>query len=282
LGTSLKDVAEKGINSFTNTFTGNNALTKIKNSVSAMIDTFIIAVGAKTASVTTSFEKLISSALMSINNVTTYTKFYNVGKYVVQGFGSGIEGYSWFAAAKARAMIKSAEDAARDEAEVNSPSKLFKRLGYSIPEGLAVGIDKMTYLATSSATNMVDTVSGGANKAISRIVDGINSNMNVHPTIRPVLDLSDVSSGANTIGRMLNMNPSIGVMSNVGAISAMMNSNQNGVNDDVISAINKLGGVISNMPRNTYNVNGVTYDDGSNIADAVQSIARAAIRERRI
>ena len=299
---ALDGLGKDGVNKFIEAF--DKSHTKAKNAITSFIDSVSKAKGTdgeqfykigqtmvkefadgmndKETNAKTKFTDILSNIGNAGKSIIIYNKFYNTGIYLVQGLAAGIENSSWMAEAKARAVINATEQAAREAAEVNSPSKLFKRLGYSIPEGLAVGIDKMTYLATSSATNMVDTVSGGANKAISRIVDGINSNMNVQPTIRPVLDLSDVSSGANTIGRMLNMNPSIGVMSNVGAISAMMNTNQNGVNDDVISAINKLGSVISDMPRNTYNVNGVTYDDGSSIANAVQSIARAAIRERRI
>ena len=81
---------------------------------------------------------------------------------------------------------------------------------------------------------------------------------------------------------MLGLSPSVGVLSNVRTINSMMNRNQNGANDDVVSAINDLGKAISNMSGDTYSINGITYDDGSNITNAVQSIVRAARQERRI
>jgi Tfp pilus assembly protein PilX len=64
----------------------------------------------------------------------------------------------------------------------------------------------------------------------------------------------------------------------------MMNNRiQNGSNNAVISAIKDLKTAInSKSGGNTYNVNGVTYDDGSNISSAVQAIVRAAVTERRI
>ena len=77
------------------------------------------------------------------------------------------------------------------------------------------------------------------------------------------------------------MTPSIGVMSNIGAISSMMNRNQNRGNDDVVSAIDALSKRLGNTSGDTYNINGVTYDDGSNITDAVKTIVRAARIERR-
>ena len=77
------------------------------------------------------------------------------------------------------------------------------------------------------------------------------------------------------------MKPSVGVMANVGAISSMMNNNQNGSNSDVIAAIENLGRKIGNTSGDTYNVNGITYDDGSNVSDAVKTLVRAARVERR-
>jgi hypothetical protein len=78
------------------------------------------------------------------------------------------------------------------------------------------------------------------------------------------------------------MRPSVGVLSNVGAISSMMNSRQNGTTDDVISAIDGLRKSLGNTSGDQYNINGITYDDGSNVSEAVRSLVRAARIERRI
>ena len=55
----------------------------------------------------------------------------------------------------------------------------------------------------------------------------------------------------------------------------MMNENQNGDNSDVISAIKDLGRKIEGSSGDTYNFGGITYDDGSNVSDAVKTLARA-------
>ena len=62
-----------------------------------------------------------------------------------------------------------------------------------------------------------------------------------------------------------------------------MNSRQNIGASDIISAIKSLSSSIANGQGGVvYNVNGVTYDDGSNIADAISTLVRAAKIERRI
>ena len=81
---------------------------------------------------------------------------------------------------------------------------------------------------------------------------------------------------------MLSMNPSVGVMANVGAINSSMGRIQGGTsNDDVVSAIKDLGSKLGKTAGDTYSVNGITYDDGSAVSDAVKSIVRAAQIERR-
>jgi hypothetical protein len=107
--------------------------------------------------------------------------------------------------------------------------------------------------------------------------------MDFNPTIRPVLDTSNVQAGVGAITSMFNKTQSIGVLANVGAISTNMgHSGQNGTNADVVSAIDKLRGDLSGLGTTQYNINGITYDDGSNIADAVKTIARRVKIERRV
>ena len=85
------------------------------------------------------------------------------------------------------------------------------------------------------------------------------------------------------IGKLLNMRSSVGVQANVGAISTMMSGrSQNGTNADVISAIDKLRKGLENAGTTSYNINGITYDDGSNVAEAIQTLIRAAKIERRV
>ena len=58
--------------------------------------------------------------------------------------------------------------------------------------------------------------------------------------------------------------------------------NQNASNDDVVSAIKDLKKTIGNGSGDTYNINGVTYDDGSNVSNAVRTLVRAVKVEGRI
>ena len=178
-------------------------------------------------------------------------------------------------------MADAVERAIRKKLKINSPSKVFRSIGYSVPEGFAQGIDRMGRLVKVSAVGMTDTALDGTKRAIARIGALVSKDIDTQPRIRPVLDLSGIEYGADAINSMLDSKTSIGVLSNVNAISSMMNNRQNGTNDDVISAIHDLGEQISKSSGDTYAINGITYSGDSDVSDAIRTLVRAARIEGR-
>ena len=228
-------------------------------------------------------KKAVTSVINACRDTANakYRSFYNVGKYLVQGFARGIKENTFIAEVAASAMAKAAYKAAKEALDIHSPSKIFRKLGFAIPEGLAMGIDKLSYMVGNSVISMTKSAINGTKDAISRIASIVTNDIDAQPTIRPVLDLSDVRSGANAIGNMLNGRTLSIATRNVGTINSMMKYNQNGANSDVISAIEDLGRKLGNTNGNTYNINGITYDDGSGVSDAIETLIRAAKIERR-
>lgn len=241
---------------------------------------FINGINKNGASIKTAFTTPISGALTSIGGY--YSSFYSAGSSLVDGFAAGISANSYKAEAKAAAMASAAYEAARQELDINSPSKIFRSLGYSVPEGFAMGIDKLSGMASDSATSMADVAIDGVKNSISKIADAINGDLDTQPTITPVLDLSNIRAGANSIGSMLGFGTSVGLMTNVGAINAGMSSIQNGGNEDVVSALNKLREDISNLGGTTYQINGINYNNDSAVSDALETLVRYARMERRM
>ena len=227
----------------------------------------------------TAFASVLSESVSNIKSY--YEAYYGAGSYLVDGFVDGINKNSFKAKTAASKMAEAAKEEIKKVLKINSPSKVFRDIGYSVPEGFAMGIDRMSRLVAGSAKNMAGSALDSTKKALSNVVRMMNSDISTQPTIRPVLDLSDVSAGAGAINGMFNMTPSVGVMSNIGTISSMMNRVQNGANDDVISAIKDLGRTIGNASGDTYQINGITYDDGTEVSDAIGALVRAARIERR-
>ena len=244
-----------------------------------LMESFTKGIASKKGAINKAASSSVTSAVSSLRN--KYSSFYSAGSYLAKGFAAGISDNAFRAAAKAKAMAKAAEEAAKKELDINSPSKVFREIGKSIPEGFTQGISRFGGMVKSETSYMADVAVSSVKSSIARLSDTVNRELNTQPTIRPVLDLSDVSAGASAINGMF-INPSLGVLSNVGAISNMMNSRQNG-NEDVVDAINKLNKALSNLPTGTVNnINGLTYQEGTEIADAINTLVRKTVMEGRV
>ena len=231
-----------------------------------------------------SFLAAVDSSLQrAIETINSYYQSINSsGAYLVSGFVSGINVNTFRVEASARTMAKAAYDAAKRELDINSPSRVMEKLASYVPAGFAKGINNNLGLVNMSSSDMANTVIDGVSNAISKISELINGDMDMQPTIRPVVDLSDVQTGVGAIAAMMPTGGTIGISGGFNTVATMMNRNrQNGNNDEVISAINKLDKSLNGISKPTYNVGGITYDDGSAVSDAVQELIRAARIDRR-
>ena len=255
LGDKLSSTASSSVDAFVSAFSSSSS--KLSTVGTGMTQQLVSGISSGAKSVASAAKAIADAAALAVSG--KYSAFYNAGGSVAQGFANGISSNQYLAVAKARAMADAAYQAAKQALNVNSPSKLFRSLGYTVPEGFAIGIDRMGGLVKESSKAMADTAFEGTKSTIARLAESINTDIDAQPTIRPVLDLSDVQSGASQIGTMFGTNPSIGVLSRVGTINSMMNARvQNGANSDVISAINDLGKKLGSNGGDTYNVKGVT------------------------
>ena len=251
-----------------------------RNAGVLFISKFVSGIVSQIPKATSSITTLVSTSVTSIK--AYYDDFYSAGSYLVDGFSNGILNNSYKAEVQAAAMAAAAVEAAEEALGINSPSKVFYGIGGYTVQGFVNAISDNAKKVYKAGSNMAESAKDGLSSAISKIADIVNGNIDTQPTIRPVIDLDDVKSGVSTINGMLQMGSNIGVSTNIRAISSMMNKKvQNGGNDDVVSAINKLRDSLNNT-GNTYNtIDGITYDDGSNISNLLESLVREAKMERR-
>lgn len=293
-GSKMMDAVIKGIKS------KQSALTSTANST---IDTMLKVYNSKASTFRSTGVKLMNQFISGINSMKSkvssavtsglntavsrlrgyYRSFYSAGSYVASGFAAGIRSRISSAASAAASMAAAASAAARRNLNIHSPSKVFYGIGGYAGQGFVNALLAYASKAYKAASGMAESARSGLSNAISKISDVVDMDMDVQPTIRPVLDLSEIESGAGTISSMLDTQPSLGVLSNVGAINTMMNRRiQNGTTDDVISAIKDLKSTIGKSSGDSYTIGGVTYDEGSSVANAVNSLIRALRIEGRI
>lgn len=232
--------------------------------------------GFKSDKINSKCEKICKAAVKKLNEYKD--DFYNAGKNLVLGFANGITDNTFMAEARAAAMAQASLAKAKKTLDEHSPSKEFYKIGKFAVLGFVNSFSDNMKLVNKSGSNLARQSMDGMGKAMNQIGDVITNGIDPNPTIRPVVDLSNIQNGVGAINGMFNDT----ALGNLGGISASINRKiQNRSNANVIDAIKDLKRAVSNMSGDNYSINGVTYDDGSNIADAIRTIAHAAKIERR-
>lgn len=90
---------------------------------------------------------------------------------------------------------------------IKSPSKVFKEIGVYSAEGLANGLEVTAAVVGKSAASIGQTAIDTLGKSLSGMSDLVTGNINVRPTITPVLDLTSVQKSAGQIGSILSTQP---------------------------------------------------------------------------
>lgn len=141
-----------------------------------------------------------------------------------------------------------------------------------ILDGIYSTIDKKTRGRAGTKVN-------GLQSAAEDVANAISLSTEFQPTIRPILDLSDITSGGKRINSIFdgfNISTSFRLAS---TSNSMFNANRS----NTISPLDILKN-ISGTPKtvNNYEINGISYDDGSTIANAVLQLINAVRVEERM
>ena len=293
-GSSVAKAVSSGFSKNASSF--NKAATSVLNKMIQTIKGYSSKASSAMKAVTAGMANgVISGKSMIVNNVKNAVKagvtearsyrdaFYGAGAYLVRGLAKGISDNDYIVKAKAKAMAKAATRAAQKELDEHSPSKVFYKIGKYIPMGMVKGIEAYASWAKDSSKSMARSVVDGASYALSALTDMINGDIDMSPTIRPVVDMSSVNASARDMNQLLGGNINMGLSAQLNAINSRMRSrNQNSGNADVISAIAGLRKEISGISKPTYQIDGITYDDNSSISSAIETLVDAVITERRI
>ena len=271
---SLRKIGEAGVNSLLKAFS--NAESKVSKAGESMINKVIDGAKSKSDAAKKAFKSVVEDCTKDIKT----DGFYNAGEDVVKGFANGISENTWRAEAKAAAMAEAAKKAAKKALREHSPSKEFYKIGDFAGLGFVNALGTYEKKSYKVSTDVANSAKKGLSKSIVNLASLVDTDINSQPTIRPVLDLSAVSDGAGVINSMFDMQPSVGVMSDISSVSSMMNSRQNG-NVELLSAVKGLrkdiadsnGGVSVDVHLD-YNAG----SDANEIANDIATSLRRAIR----
>lgn len=142
-------------------------------------------------------QRLKSNAVSGTNGV--YDKMYTQGSNAGEGFYDGMRSWIQRIADKAYEMGDKAVDSAKRGIDSNSPSKKTRKLGVYFDQGFILGMLDLSGHVEDAASNVATAALDSMRTAVGKIGAILSSDLDYEPTIRPVMDLSDVETGAQLI-----------------------------------------------------------------------------------
>ena len=210
-----------------------------------------------------------------------YEAFKNAGANIISGVIEGVQ--SKYDAFRSAMNTLAANGIAELLIvwEIHSPSRVARRIAGYFGDGLVRGLNDSNLGVTQAIANIGNTANSTLTSIASALEQSIQEDIGDGITITPVLDLSNVQNGVSQMHTMFNGFGEISTISRAEGANFMMNSSRRSSINDMIDAFQTYAEHSSEVSSNTYNINGITYDDGTNIANAVQTLITAARIERR-
>ena len=271
-----------------------NGISQAVNAVRSKVGQFLSAGGQLMSNLVSGIRGKVSAVTSAVSSAvqgavnaakSKVSAMVNAGMNLMQGFINGIKSKASAIASAAKNVVSNAVSSAKRALGIHSPSRVFAEIGRYTAMGMAQGLKRNATLVNAPATSLADNAINSVRNTITKIADVMNADMDYNPTIKPVMDLSNIQQGSKTIGQLINDHNGLAIQANAsGMMTRTMGKVQNGTgNADVVSALKDLSDTMNNSSGgNTYQINGITYDDGSNVRDAVETLIRASLIERRI
>jgi tape measure domain-containing protein len=99
-------------------------------------------------------------------------------------------------------VAQSALNSMNSTLDIHSPSREFSKVGTNSDKGLALGLMNSMGVVTDASEAVGEQTKKSLEKSLLRVSDILTDDFDVDPTIRPVVDLSDVTDSANRINSM--------------------------------------------------------------------------------
>lgn len=240
----------------------------------------------RSTAVTSAIRSVVKSGVRTAKGYAS--DFKTAGLNFSIGLGAGIRKGDSAVISAAIAVAAAGLAAAQRKLDEHSPSKETYKMGRFFDLGMANAIGDYSSTVTNASSSLAGKALAVGQRMLSGISAALDDNGGYRPVITPVLDMSQASRGLDTLNSALDTTRTIQVggiqARGLSANLATLSMSRNGQNGDIVSAINGLRKDIRDNPRvtNTTNVNGVTYDDGSNVHNAVKELVHAAKVRKRV
>ncbi len=161
----------------------------------------------------TAGQTLANAGVEGVNS--RVSEFRKAGQNAGKGFVDGLSEYIDEAENVGRRMASAALTSLEDALDERSPSKETEKRGIYFGEGFINGIKAMVSKVGTMTASMGNNALDALRNAIHQASSLISSDLDLTPTIRPVLDLSEIQNGSRNLDSIFSAERTIGLSRNM-------------------------------------------------------------------
>lgn len=221
-------------------------------------DNFLVGIQTQLGVIIATSRNIAQSMWQTIANYTN--SFYSIGVQLMSGLANGINANRSAAINAAAATAAQALRRSREVLGIHSPSKEFFEIGRYSVLGMSNGFTENSNLITNAAGEISDEAMNVIVGIVQRIQDMLDGNLEYTPTIRPIMDATNIQNGVSAINNMFG-NRYLGSLENIDYVSRIRADRGNIINPiveidntNVVDAINNVGSRIDKLEAAMYNM----------------------------
>mgnify|MGYP004530319939 FL=1 len=221
-------------------------------------DNFLVGIQTQSGVIIATSRNIAQSMWQTIANYTN--SFFGIGVQLMYGLASGIYANRSAAINASAAVAAQALRRSRDVLGIHSPSKEFFEIGRYSVLGMSNGFTENSNLITNAAGEISDEAMNVIVDIVQRIQDMLDGNLEYTPTIRPIMDATNIQNGVSAINSMFG-NRYLGSLGNIDYVNQMRADRGNIINPivevdntNVVDAINNVGSRIDKLEAAMYNM----------------------------
>lgn len=271
------DLAPAGkslINSLVNGMRDN--LNTVKTMGSTVVSNFSQGVVAAAPGASSAGASLVRNAASGAQSANSSPSFYDIGRNLGEGLRLGINSKQYEVYRAGYELGKKGAQGAKDGSKERSPSKLTIEVGEYLGEGLVIGMNSYADKVERSGYALGSKAASAVDMMVMSIMDAVETD--AVPVITPVLDLSQIQNGTQTINGMLTAQTVSFNAANaqISALSSTLNqaSLEADQNQRIVDELGKLRGDITTMGNRMRNLQ-VVMDSGELVGSITDKVDRS-------
>lgn len=244
----LREDAAKELDEYTSTW--QTEMEQLNTDTAAKLEELRKTFAEKVGIIKTDTQAEMQEMSETAQKILTDAGWDATGQQIVQGLIDGVESSKSSFLDEITNMALASVEAVKTTLDINSPSRVFRELGNYTGLGFIKGLHDYIHNSYEAGSDIATSAKTGLSGALQTFAGLVDDVLDAEPVIRPVLDLSDITTGAGAMNTLLSSGASLRLASGAASTFGLnqgVTQTINVDNDGVVSELRSLRGEMNHM-----------------------------------